>query len=64
MEIAAMAEGIFSPDPSPYLTEELEQHLDRLGQNEEEEDFLRDWLKTRANQPQSPPFLVSVRTGN
>ena len=39
MEIAAMAEGIFSPDPSPYLTEELEQHLDRLGQDEEEEDF-------------------------
>ena len=39
MEIAAMAEGIFSPDPSPYLTEELEQHLDQLGQNEGEEDF-------------------------
>ena len=39
MEIAAMAEGIFSPDPSPYLTEELEQHLDRLGTNEGEEDF-------------------------
>ena len=39
MEIATMAEGIFSPDPSPYLTDELEQHLDRLGQNEEEEDF-------------------------
>ena len=39
MEIAAMAEGIFSPDPS-YLTEELEQHLDRLGQIEEEEVFL------------------------
>ena len=39
MEIAVMAEGIFSPDPSPYLTEELEQHLDRLGPNEGEEDF-------------------------
>ena len=39
MEIAAMAEGIFSPDPNTYLTEELEQHLDRLGQDEEEEDF-------------------------
>ena len=39
MEIAAMAEGIFSPDPSPYLTEELKQHLDQLGQTEEEEDF-------------------------
>ena len=39
MEIAAMAEGIFSPDPNPYLTEELEQHLERLGPNEGEEDF-------------------------
>ena len=39
MEIAALAEGIFSPDPSPYLTEELEQHLDQLGLVEEEEDF-------------------------
>ena len=39
MEIAAMTEGIFIPDPSPYLTEELEQHLERLGQDEGEEDF-------------------------
>ena len=39
MEIAALAEGIFSPDSSPYLTEELEQHLDQLGLVEEEEDF-------------------------
>ena len=39
MEIAVMAEGLFSPDPSPYLTEELEQHLDKLGQHEDEEDF-------------------------
>ena len=39
MEIAAMAKGLFSPDPSPYLTEELEQHLGRLGQDEDEEDF-------------------------
>ena len=39
MEIAAMAEGLFSPDPSPYLTEELEQHLGNLGQDENEEDF-------------------------
>ena len=39
MEIAALAEGIFSPDPNPYLTEELEQHLDQLGTVEEEEDF-------------------------
>ena len=34
-----MAEGIFSPNLSPYLTEELEQHLDKLGQDEDEEDF-------------------------
>ena len=39
MEIAAMAEGLFLPDPSPYLTEELEQHLGNLGQDENEEDF-------------------------
>ena len=39
MEIAALAEGVFSPDPSPYLTEELEHHLDQLGLVEEEEDF-------------------------
>ena len=39
MEIAAMTEGIFTPDPSPYLTEELEQHLERLGLDEGEEDF-------------------------
>ena len=39
MEIAALAEGIFSPAPNPYLTEELEQHLDQLGPVEEEEDF-------------------------
>ena len=39
MEIAALAEGLFLPDPSPYLTEELEQHLGNLGQDENEEDF-------------------------
>ena len=39
MKCSVMAEGIFSPDPSPYLTEELEQHLDQLGQAEEEDDF-------------------------
>ena len=39
MDIAAMTEGLFSPDPSPYLTEELEQHLGNLGQDENEEDF-------------------------
>ena len=39
MEIAAMAEGLFLPDPNPYLTEEPEQHLGNLGQDENEEDF-------------------------
>ena len=39
MEIAALAEGIFSQDPNPYLTEELEQHLEQLGPAEDEEDF-------------------------
>ena len=39
MEIAALAKEIFSPDPNPYLTEELEQLLDQLGPVEEEEDF-------------------------
>ena len=43
MEIAALAEGLSLPDPSLYLTEELEQHLDNLGQIEDGEDFHQDW---------------------